>query len=556
MFRRWIAGFAAAAIVVAACGGDDDDGDADGTEPVAAATTAPDATEGGASSTSADGAGDTEGAGASTGSAVDAGADEPAPRRGGTLRYAEPYDPSRFDPHRSTIGQDIRLLAPVYDRLVHFDGEGNLVPGLATSWSFDETGTEFTMELREGVTFHDGAPFDSAAVKANIERGQTVEGSSIRADLAEITEVETPDASTVVLHLSTPNSMLPGMLSHRAGAMVSPTAFDNPDLDRAPVGAGPYRVLEYDVGSRIIMERFEDHWDTEAGGPDRIEYSIMLDSRTRLNALLAGQVDMTVLTGNERAEAEAAGFTTEGEPALTYLVLYLNRARSEFGDPLVRRAMNHAINRQAIIDAVLMGAGVPTVQPFPEGYFAHHPDYPADFYAYDPERARELLAEAGLPDGFQFEMLVPSNDLSQKLAEVVMEMLGEVGITAQPTAVEVAQTADVYYAQEQGDSLLAQWGGRPDPQMTLELQFTANGFGNPGDHTTPEFEAANLVTRAAVDPEERRQALQDQVAMVVEEAFQVPLVHDFGIYAYGDKITSFDTLVTGQADYLSISLAE
>ena len=542
MFKRWTIGLLAVAMGVAACGGDDDDDDA---APPASSAPAP----GGDTTATTGAAGGSATAGTAAGTTA-------APRRGGTLRYAEPYDPSRFDPHRSTIGQDIRLLAPVYDRLVHFDADGDLVPGLATEWSFDDTATVFTMKLREGVTFHDGAPFDAAAVKANIERGQTVEGSAIASDLAEIETIETPDDYTVVLHLSAPNSMLPGMLSHRAGAMVSPTAFDNPDLDRAPVGAGPYRVVQYDPGSQIIMERFEEHWNTEAGGPDRIEYSIMLDTRTRLNALLAGQVDMTVVTGAEREEAEAAGFTTEGEPALTYLVLYLNRARSEFGDPLVRKALNHAIDRQAIIDAVLRGSGVPTVQPFPEGYFAHHPDYPADYYPYDPERARELLAEAGLADGFEFEMLVPASNLSQQLAEVVMAQLGEVGITVQPTPVEVAQTADVYYAQEEGDSLIAQWGGRPDPQMTLELQFTANGFGNPGDHTTPEFEAANLVTRAAVDPDERAQALQDQVAIVVEDAFQVPLVHDYGVYAYSDKITSFDTLVTGQADYLSITLAE
>jgi peptide/nickel transport system substrate-binding protein len=137
-----------------------------------------------------------------------------------------------------------------------------------------------------------------------------------------------------------------------------------------------------------------------------------------------------------------------------------------------------------------------------------------------------------------------------------MAQLGEVGITVRATPVEVAQTADVYYAQEVGDSLIAQWGGRPDPQMTLELQFSADGFGNPGDHTTPEFEEANLATRAATDAEERERLLQEQVAIVVEEAFQVPLVHDYGIYAYSDKVTSFSTLVTGQADYLSITLAE
>ena len=282
----------------------------------------------------------------------------------------------------------------------------------------------------------------------------------------------------------------------------------------------------------------------------------MTDARTRANALLAGEIDMTVLTGNEAPQVESAGFATEGEPALTYLVLYLNRAKSEFGDRLVRQALNHAVDRQALIDAILFGAGVPTVQPFPEGYFAHNADYPADYYAYDPERARELLEEAGLPDGFTFDMLVPTSDPANRLAEALMQMLGEVGIAPNVVPVDPPATADVYYAKEEADALLAQWGGRPDPQMTLELQFSAGDFANPGDHTTPEFEEANLMTRAAVDPEDRAAALQDQVGIVVEEAFQVPLVHDYGIYAYSDKVTSFETLATGQADYLSITVTE
>ena len=353
MFRRAAAIVCALTLAAAACGGDDDD--AESGDPTGTAATT------------------------SSGPAVTAsssGGGETPVTRGGTLRYADANGPSRFDPHRSTIGQDIRFFTPVYDRLVHFDEAGELVPGLATDWSFDETGTEFTMTLREGVTFHDGAPFDAAAVKANIERGQTVEGSSISADLADITAIATPDPMTVVFTLSRPNSMLPGLLSHRAGSMVSPTAFENPDLDRAPVGAGPYRVTEYVEGDRIVYERYEDHWDTAAGGPDRIDLRILPDPTTRLNALRSGQIDMTAVGGAQLAEAEAAGYTIDSGPGLTYLVLYLNRAQSEFDDALVRRALNHAIDRQAIIDAVLFGAGDAAVQPFPESYYAVQPRLP------------------------------------------------------------------------------------------------------------------------------------------------------------------------------------
>jgi peptide/nickel transport system substrate-binding protein len=546
MFRKLVAIAIGGALVLSACGGDDDDSTSDGS----AAVDAP-STDAAAPGTSPVGTAAAEGS--APGSAPSSAG---ALRQGGTLRYAHANTPSRFDPHRSTIGQDIRFFAPVYDRLVHFDGNGDLVPGLATEWEFSDDGLQFTMTLREGVVFHDGAPFDSSAVKANIERGQTLEGSSIRSDLAEITTIDTPDPTTVVLTLSAPNSMLPGMLSHRAGAMVSPTAFENPDLDRAPVGAGPYRVTDYAEGSRIVYERFEDYWDPSIGGPDRIEVSVMPDSRTRLNALTSGEVDLAQIGASELSDAERNGLQTDSVPALTYLALLLNRTQEELADPLVRQAMNHAIDREAIAEAVYFGAAEPAVQPFPEGYFAYNPDFPGDHYAYDPERARELLAEAGYPDGFEIDMLVTALDVYTRAGEAVQAMLADVGITATIQQVDAAQSADIFYAQEQGDGLLSQWGGRPDPQITMELQFTSTGFSNPGRHTTPEMEEANRVTRAAVDPEARQAALLDEVAVVVEEAFQVPIVHDYAVHAWNDSVTSFDTLITGQVDFLAVSVAE
>lgn len=554
MKKRTMTLAVASVLLVAACGGGDD------TDPTTGGTATDSTAAEATTATSEPTAASTDSTVAADGTApADATATTAAEgttiAQGGTLRYAHANSPSRFDPHRSTVGQDIRFLAPVYDRLVHFDAEGDLVPGLATEWSFSDDGLQFTMKLREGVVFQDGAPFDASAVKANIERGQTLEGSSIAGDLSEITTIETPDPYTVVLTLSRPNSMLPGMLSHRAGAMVSPTAFDNPDLDLAPVGAGPYRVTEYVQGASIVFERFEDYWDPAVGGPDRIEVTVMPDSRTRLNALTSGQVDLAQIGASELSEAEGAGLHTDSVPALTYLALLLNRSQEELANPLVRQAMNHAIDREAIAEAVYFGAADPAVQPFPESYFAYNPDFPGDYYEYDPEKARALLAEAGYADGFEIDMLVTALDVYARAGEAVQGMLAEVGITANITQVDAAQSADIFYAQKQGDGLVSQWGGRPDPQMTMELQFTAEGFSNPGGHTTPEMEEANQVTRAAVDPAAREEALQAEVAVVVEEAFQVPIVHDYAVHAWNDSVTAFDTLVTGQANFLAVELA-
>ena len=472
-----------------------------------------------------------------------------------TFRYGDANGPSSFDPHRSTIGQDYRFFAPVYDRIVHQDAAGDFVAGLAESWEFSEDGLTLTFVIREGATFHDGTTLDAAAIKANLDRGKTLEGSSVMADLADIESIEAPDATTLVLNLSQVNAILPGLLSHRAGAIVSPAAFENPDLDIMPIGAGPYRVTEHQPDTKIVYERYEDYWDADFEGPQRIELTILADPTTRMNALRTDAVDATIIGGDQVGDAESNGFSIDSAPGLTYLVLYLNRTRAEFDDPLVRQAVNHAIDREAIVGAVLRGQGDPAAQPFPEGYFAYNEDYPGDYYEYDPDKARGLLAEAGLPDGFEFDMLVTALSTYTQAGEAVQAMLADVGITANIRQVEAAQTADVYYAQQDGDALVSQWGGRPDPQMTMDLQFSGNGFSNPGRHTTPEFEQLNLKAKTTLDQEERAQALRDEVVEIVEQAFQVPIAHDYSIFAFNDQVVQFGRMVTGQPDFIHMGMA-
>ena len=375
--RRWpraVAALVALSFVAAACGGDDDDAsttDAPGATTAgtasdvttADATTADTATDATTASDDTVASDDTAATEDTATDGTDASSDAPA-NSGGTLRYAYPIGPSRFDAPRSTVGQDIRIFTMVYDRLVHYDSSGALIPGLATDWTFSDDGMTLTLNLREGVTFHDGTEFNAEAVKANIERGKTIEGSSVVADLADISEVVVVDDYTVDLKLTQPSSVLPGLLSSRAGVMISPAAFET-DLDFNPVGAGPYKVVEYRPDDVIIFEKYEDYWDDTYGGPDRVEWRIIADETTRLNALKAGEVDMALIVGSQMEDAENSGLTVDSRPVLSYQVLYLDRSVEPLAKQEVRQAMAHAVDREAFVDAVLgrrrcaVGAGLP-----------------------------------------------------------------------------------------------------------------------------------------------------------------------------------------------------
>ncbi|WP_181779459.1 ABC transporter substrate-binding protein [Pseudonocardia pini] len=469
------------------------------------------------------------------------------------LRYADTSSPSRFDPHRSTVGQDIRFFTPVYDRLVHLSPDGQPIPGLATSWTWEEDGRALRMELRQGVRFHDGTPFDAEAVRANVERGKTVPGTSVGTDLANVESVEVAGPSTVVLRLSQPTAMLPGLLSHRAGAMVSPAAFADPDLDLRPVGTGMYRVTDYQPNNVIVYERNPDYWDDTVVGVRRLELRILTDEVTRMNALRTGEVDIALLNGRLGEEARGLpGVTVHQKVTLAYAGLLLNRARSQFADVRVRRAMNLAIDRPAIVAGVYFGAGEATVQPFPSTYYAHNPDFPADHYARDLARARALLAEAGHPNGFDFEMLVPSLTAFVQLAEAMQRMLAEVGIRARLRSVEVAQAGDVFYSQRDGDSLIAQWGGRPDPSMTIGLQYMPGGFANPGAHTTARLEELQRRALSTLDRQEREAAVREASGEIADQALDVPVIVEATTYATTERVANFSTLVTGQPDFRTL----
>lgn len=447
--------------------------------------------------------------------------------RDAVLRYGFYIALSRMDPHLANGSQDNPWLYPAYDRLVHNTPEAEATPGLAESWEFSDDGLEFTMELREGVVFHDGEEFNAEAVRANIERAKTIEGSAVASSLAVVESVEVVDDLTVRFHLTHPDASLPLLLSDRAGAMISPAAFDNPDLDTIPVGAGAFRVVDHQIEDRVVYERFEDYWDVENTHLAGIEIVLLVDNQTRLNALVSGQIDAAELDPDQIDQAERAGLNVKvGSDVSFGLVQFNSERRPEFADERVIRAINHAIDREAITEGVFFGRAEPAVQPMPEGYFAHDPDVGSDYYEYDPELARQLLEEAGYGDGFAFEMLTTTTPARIQTSEAVQAMLGEIGIdvTVRPIA-GAGPFLDSIYGSKDADAWMLAWGGRPDPSMTLGLLYLPGSFNNPSSRSTPEIEELHARSLSTFDEDERAAVLQELSAAIVEAALDVIVLY-------------------------------
>jgi len=535
---RWAAAALSLAIVVAACGGDDDDDDAGDSAP--AATEADDSTtEASAPGTAGDTTGDSEG---------DAGT-VPAGDEDATLRYGAANLPSRLDPHRSSNGYDQNYLAPVYERLIHQTPNAEPEPGLATEWEFVDDLT-FEMTLREGVTFSDGTPFNAEVVKANFERATTVEGSGVHAYLASVDSVEVIDEYHVRFHLNRPDATLPNQLATRPGMQVSPAAFDNPNLDYEPVGTGPYVLREYRDGEVAIYDRNPDYWDEEWTGPAHLEIWYFPDAQTRLNALQSGQIDAAPLDVTQIDQVQREGrFNVDVYQTIETYHFQPDRTKSEFGNPLVRHAISHAIDREAIVEGLMLGYATAATQ-----WVA--PDTPyyvedlGDSTTYDLERARELMAEAGLEDGFSFTAGSSVQPVFQRLAEILQAQLAEINIEMKVE--QNPQLADAFFVQNAYDAIVSAYPGRIDPSETTQIYFNRESFSNPGREIAQEVEDAWL---EALKPGEGRDAAQEQLLRAIDEAMpNIPILYPKVGLAYSDAVQGLEWYLTGHIEFEGVSV--
>jgi peptide/nickel transport system substrate-binding protein len=448
------------------------------------------------------------------------------------------------------------MMWPVYDRLTYINEDGAVEPMLAESWELAEDGSTFTIQLQPEVTFSDGAPLNAEAVKANLERGIREARSAAFKELdSVVSSIDAVDELTVRLNLEGPGGALPFLLGDRAGIMVSPDALDNPDLDQKPVGAGAFVLTQSEPGVRYVYERRDDYWNPDAYQYENLELLVQADDATRLNAVRSGQQDATFIRETQVAEAQAAGLNTISEPRLSFYSLSMNSSRSEFDDARVRQALSKAADRTSINEGIFAGRCPETVQPFPEGYFAHADDLSVEdeWLDHDVEGARALLAEAGLADGFSFTALVPSITGYQTLAQVLQEQFAEVGVTMEIQVVDAAQASTLYNSGS-ADAVVGSYAGGVDPSVYTASTYLA-GPGNPGGLTSPELERLHEEALQSAELEERGEVYEE----LAEAAFELgpvslPICFRGGDMAYRDGIEGLKSYVTGTYEFRDVTV--
>lgn len=431
-----------------------------------------------------------------------------------------------FDPRQSLSTCDRIALQWIYGTLTTLDESGEPQPGLAESWELDDEAATFTLTLREGLEFSDGTPFDAEAVAAGLEYLKT--GEQSRNDLTAMESAEALDDVTVQLTLSEPGFSLPYGLSLRGGMIPAPSTYDmddpdNSDADTAPLGAGPFRFVEFQPGERIELERNERYGGPEEYTFDRLDLRDVGINVPAVNALRAGELDVITYEADQQNVIDRdSSLSSESRLGEVYAQLQL-RLDEPFDDVRIRQAVNYAIDRERYIDVVQNGVGEVAWMPYPEASSNFNPDV-AGRYERDLDQARALLAEAGVPDGFTFDMAIPGGNTNQeRQAELLQEQLAEVGITANiiPLGTDIATE---YYLQKNGDSFSAARPAAADPLGQVEAQwgdFEFVAIHNFAEHS--ELTALVDQAKAAPTDEARAEIMQQAMAVIVDEALEVPI---------------------------------
>lgn len=440
-----------------------------------------------------------------------------------------PSNPTMLDPALTSDGQG-GILGFIVEALMKVDKDFNLIPGIAESYEVNDDATVFTFHITPDVVFHDGTPCDAEAVAWNLNRQV---GDNALPDMpysdtifGKVTSVEATDDLTVVVTLSESDSTLPIYLAMPNGTgLVSPTAFeeDPEGFQRNPVGAGPYIFDEWIDDQSVKLTANPNYYDGEVQNAG-INFKIIKEDAVRSSEYIAGGIDHLHTIGmNDIEQIESAGYTVKSQPNLGYAFLSFADYENNdiFKDIRVRQAIWHALDRDTIVKALYNDRLEPANSMIPPGMYGGDEEYTT--YEYDVEKAKELLAEAGYPDGFEF-LYISRNEAEYQSMAVALQMeLEKVGITMN---IELLQRADwlekVFQEEKDHDAIQFNWGAASnDPSYMAALWLSANARGggyNTSGYNNPDFDALIDQARKTGDIDEQIRLYSEAAQMVNDDA--------------------------------------
>ncbi|WP_096202415.1 ABC transporter substrate-binding protein [Bacillus sp. FJAT-45350] len=498
----------------------------------------------------------------------DTDTEEATPAGDQTLIFARGGDSVSLDYASITDGESSRVTVQIFETLIEFDEDSfDIGPGLATSWDFDDDGKRFVFQLREGVKFHDGTDFNAEAVKINFERWADQEHEYNFADAGytysvygtqfggfkgdeghAIKEINVLGDHEIEFVLNHPLGSFLQNMGMSYFAITSPAAFEEygDRINENPVGTGPFKFVSWTRDDNIVLEKNEDYWQEGLPKLDKVIFQVIPDNSARFTALRSGQIDiMDGVNPDDIATVEADPELAIFERATNNIgYLGFNMDKEPFDNVLVRRAINHAVNKEALIGALYGGLAEPAKNAIPPGYLGYNDAI--DAYDFDPEKAKELLAEAGFADGFEFDLWTmpvarPYMPDPQRAAEALQADFAQVGLKANIVTMEWATYLEKTEQGEQDLFMLGWSGVNGDPDYFLSNLLSTHAIpgGNRTFYRNDEVTAILDEAKTTVDFDVRAALYEEALQLIHEDAPMVTLVHSIPTVAGSSRVSGY-----------------
>jgi peptide/nickel transport system substrate-binding protein len=488
-------------------------------------------------------------------------ADPAAVKQGGKLVIALSAEPDALDPTLSRSLYSRYVFQAMCQKLYDVDEKAQVVPQLATALpTTSGDGRTVTIPLRPGVRFADGTAFDSAAVKATLQRHLTNARSARKSELGPIDGIDTPDAQTVVLRLKQPFAPLLGALADRAGMIMSAQALQTrgDDFASAPVCVGPFKFAKRVPQNSIEVVKDPNYYDASKVHLDAISWRILTDASIRAANLRSGdaQVADSVSTQDVDSLRQDASVSVLQSQSLGYQGLTINvgnvdgvgTAPKPINRPLaqnakVRQAFEHAIDRKALVDAVFNGLHAAACSPISPASTFSSPEAQT-CPAHDPAKAKQLLAEAGVQTPYTVTMLASNTPDTLRLAQALQAMVKDGGFDLKINPVEYSSLLD---EQDRGNFELLQlgWSGRIDPDANITNFVGTGASQNVSGYSNPQLDTLLTQARQAGDVEERRKLYGQAVTLLQQDDALIYLYRQRNLTAVSKQIQGLQVFPDG-----------
>jgi len=465
-----------------------------------------------------------------------------------TFIFARGGDSVGLDPINVTDGESLYVTHQIFNSLLEYKPDSTeVVPALATEWENSKDGLTWTFKLRQGVKFHDGTDFNAEAVKYNFDRWRLPDHKKQKGSFeyygymfggfpGVIKDVQVVDPYTVKFILTKPQAPFLSNLAMAAFGISSPAAMEKygDDYFKNPVGTGPFKFVKWEKDQQIVLERNEDYWGDKAK-VKQVVFRVIPDNSARLMELQSGKIDAAIDINPDDVEKvkQDPNLQLLLRPSMNVGYLAMNNEKNPLNNVKVRQAINHAINKNALIEAFYAGLAKPAKNPLPPSLWGYNDDI--QDYAYDQAKAKALLAEAGFPNGFKTTLWAMPNPRpympqGKEIAQAIQQDLAKIGIQTQIVTYDWA----TYIAKGQKgehDLYLFGWtgdNGDPDNFLFALLDKTNAVKGSAGNVAFYKSDKVHdLLARAQEEPDQGKRAelYKQAQELIKEDAPWVPLVH-------------------------------